>query len=686
MGIGNIGGALLKNGNMGHIYLCFSLKSVSSSMISFENLDTNYQTIYKPLLKFLFSHPDFPFSFSFNGFQIQYFKKRKNELISIIKQMVERNQVEIFGGGYYSPILPLLYPVDRNGQIDLLSAEIKQTFGKRPRGMSLFADCWDSSLVNNVHTCGLDYVVLDSFLIPENKLQFLPIIMTDLNKTVDIFPYFDEFLPSKDITPEEFLNKIIKKVEKIIRKDNHFQLDVDRIININLSHKNILELLESKWFENFFQYVTQEFPKENQNYNIHLSTPNEYRKNVKVKVPAYITTGINGSVAKWINNAYIKSTSHQKTNYTVFDFFDTYNSSRALYNRIIYVSMLVNQYKNDKMRKKAAREKLWEAQNGTSLLCSSEGAFFNSKYRHQSYKLLMEVEKILREDGHFEESVTCFDYNNDGLKEYVCRMENYFAYISLISGAIQELEILKNTGNYADNQSRILEYDGVQDDYERGLFVDHFFSDDQFEKYIKNEPAGDGVFSRIQYEEIKYSQSHHEIQLGAKAIWKPGNQKIYIRKKYIINSDGMYVQYIIKNESEKNLHAKFAVEMNIANTDFDEENITYNSIELVDNGEKFCPENNNTYEFLKNNKLKNVAVARISDTDSGTSFVFEPNENCGFCYNPIIFKRQNVSDGEIVPADLTNVSTLFWDINLEPKMETEKSINFTIIPYKKKRK
>ena len=91
-------------------------------------------------------------------------------------------------------------------------------------------------------------------------------------------------------------------------------------------------------------------------------------------------------------------------------------------------------------------------------------------------------------------------------------------------------------------------------------------------------------------------------------------------------------------------------------------------------------------ELLNEGKLQNVGIARISDIESGTSFVFEPNENCGFCYNPIIFMRQNISNGNIEPSDLTNVSTLFWDISLEPKMETEKSLNFTIIQNSKKKK
>ena len=54
-------------------------------------------------------------------------------------------------------------------------------------------------------------------------------------------------------------------------------------------------------------------------------------------------------------------------------------------------------------------------------------------------------------------------------------MNNYFACISLDSGSIQELEILRNTGNYADNYSRRSTFDLCTDGYNRGIFVDHLF-------------------------------------------------------------------------------------------------------------------------------------------------------------------------------------------------------------------
>ena len=668
---------------MGSIYVCFNLKSVQNSLESNDVLDKNYQAVYKPIAKFLYHHPNFPFSFSLSGTQIQFFKKRKNELITIFRELADRKQIEVLGGGYYDPVLPLLYPVDRNGQIDMLSSEIRQTIGKRPRGISIFGDCWDSSLVNNIHTCGIEYVLLDKALIPENKLKFLPIIMSDLNKSVDIYPYYNDFIPSADTSAEDFVENIVKQIEKTNKKDPHFQLDVDRIVNINLSHDNIISLTEAKWFEKLDAYLNSK----KENPPIKLTTIIEYKKNIKIKVPAYISAGINGSIAKWIDTAFTEKESKSSRQYTVFDFMDTYSSCHALYNRIMYTSMLVNQYKRDKMRKKAAREKLWEAQNGSGIICTAEGAFANSKYRHQAYKYLIEAETILRENNNFKESITCFDYDNDGLSEYVCRMQNFFANISLISGAVQELESYKNTGNYADNPPRCLDYDGVADDYKRGIFIDHFFTPEQFKKYINNEPAGDGVFSRIQYSEVKFSQTHREIQLEAKAVWKPTNQAIRLLKKYIINSTGMYVQYIIKNESNTKLSAKFAVESNFANTNFDPEKIVFNNIELVDNGERVELDSNyGTASLIKAKKLKNITAARITDTQNGVSFVFEPNENCGFSYNPIIFKRPYKKPQNLYPVDLTTVATLFWDIEIEPGMETEKNLNFTIISTKKSKK
>lgn len=666
---------------MGSIYVSFIVKSVPVFTESTEVLEKNFQTIYKPVLKYLYSHPSFPMSFAFSGSQIQFFKKRKNELITILRELTDRKQVEILGGGYNDPLLPLLNSADRNGQIDLLTSEIRATFGKRPRGMTLFQDCWDSSLVNNIHTCGIEYVILNSSIIPESKRSFLPIFMSDLGKNVDIFPYYNDLLPDEQMLPDEFIYNIEKAVLKVEKKDNHLQLDADRIIAISLTPEMVSKLNEAKWFEQLGKYI-----QANDSGRVKLTTLNNYRTaGVKIKIPSYIPIGISDEVSKITSISSTEKTNKYQVN--VFDFLNTFNESKKLYNRMMYLSLLVNQCKTDKMRKKTAREKLWQAQNGMTLLCTSNEPQFNATYRQQAYKYLNEAEKMLRGDGKFEESVTCYDYDNDGIDEYVCRMEQYFAYISLAGGSVPELDIIKDYCNYADNLKRKFEFDGYDDNYERGFFIDHLFTENQLELYIRGEPAGDGVFSRIQYSQLKYISKHHEVQLCARAVWKPTGQTVYLRKKYVINSTGMYVQYIIRNESEKPLKAKFAVESNISDVSFTLNSKSGINIETLDNGDVFNFDFSKSTEALnKKGKLNNVQVVRVSNQPNGVSFVFEPNEKCSFCYNPIKYNRPGFDGNKIAPVAITHTASIFWDVNIEPGRETEKSINFTIIPVRKIKK
>ena len=257
---------------MGSIYVSFIVKPVSVNAENSELFEKSYQSVYKPILKFLYSHSSFPLSLKVTGPQIQFYKKRKNEIIALVRELTDRKQIEILGGAYHDALLPLLNSIDRNGQIDELTSEIRQTFGKRPRGMTLFQDCWDSSLVNNIHNCGIEYVVLSSSLVQDTKKNFLPIFMSDLGKSIDIFAAYDEFIPNSQMMPEEFIWNIEKAVIKAEKKDSYLQLDADRIVVINLEAETALELTNSKWFEKLDKYL-QSTP----DCRIKLTTPNNFR-------------------------------------------------------------------------------------------------------------------------------------------------------------------------------------------------------------------------------------------------------------------------------------------------------------------------------------------------------------------------------------------------------------------------
>jgi len=646
-----------------------------------EEYEKLYQSIYKPLARFLYTHQNFKFSFSFTGPQLLYYKKKRNEFITILKELVERNQIEIIGGAFYAPVLPLLFPVDRNTQIDMLSTEIRQSIGKRPRGITLYNDIWDSSMVNNLQTCGIEYTLIDNYSIPEAKRKYLYYIMNDLGKSVQLFPYYNEFIPNPSVSYESFVKDITKAVEKSERSDEFIQFNPDKIIVINLNFNELMPLLESKWFEGLQAYLISTEEKK-----LVLGTIDQYRKLQPLKIPAYVPASMNQTMHKCCS---FSLSNRAKASYTnnIYDFMEFYPQSAWLYNRITYVTILINQYKNDKMRKKAAREKLLEAQNGNALLGTLNGPYANTKLRQDAYRSLITAEKFLRDDGKFTENVSRFDYTNDGINEYICRMQNYFASISLSGGAVHELDVMKNCGNYADNLSRIFEYDGADDGYKRGLLVDHLFDENQFSRYINGETAGDGVFSRILYKELKFSASRMELLLIAEAEYKPTHQKVSLKKKYNFTSNGMIVQYILKNESNKALKLKLAVESNLADVNFEEGRISYFNVEAAGKGQvKLLDSKQSSRSQTQKGELSLTEAVRLTDSTKGVSFGFEPNEVCGYFYTPLIFKRPDFYSEKLITVSAVFVSTLYWDLDIEAGKETEKTINFTINSVKKEKK
>lgn len=658
---------------MDSIYVCFSLKSFYGQIDDLEIFEKDFQSVYKPLIKFLYNNPNFHFSLLLNGPQIAFLKKRRNEFITLLKEMVERKQIEIIGGGYYNPILPLLLPIDRNSQIDMLSTEIRQITGQRPRGISLFNDCWDSSLVTNLQNCGIEYTLLNSTCIPQEKQKYLPLVMNYLGKSVEILPYYDDFIPIKEQSPKDFIYSLIKTIQRIEKKDKYIQLSPNRIININISHSQITSLLQNKWFESLNKYL-----KQNSKLPIKLSNPGIYKKENFLKIPTFIPYTQNIKALDEDDLYLFTSKGINKKDINYIDLIKVYNQTDSLFNRIMYISMLLCQNKNDKLRKKSARETLWQGQNGCNLLTSEENSFIPIIERQKSYNYLMQAENILRENSNFKETLVSFDYNGDGLNEYVCQMEQYFATISLISGSIHDLLPKKLSGNYADNLTRIFNWDQKTDNYTRGIFVDFLFSQVQYENYLLDEVPLDGVFSQIHYNEIKFLPNRHEIHLSASAIFLPTKQEVFLRKKYIINSEGMNVQYILKNKSKKTLKAKFVIESNFNNINYINSKSNDFSVEILNNEEKQEIDNStSTLKLNKKQKLNNVTYVRIKDEQNKISFAYEPNETCTYYYRPITFMRPKQNSG-LKESAKTYISSLIWDVNIESEKEIEKNINFSI--------
>ena len=254
-------------------------------------------------------------------------------------------------------------------------------------------------------------------------------------------------------------------------------------------------------------------------------------------------------------------------------------------------------------------------------------------------------------------------------------------------GSIFELDVLKAGGNYADNLSRAKKYDGLDDNYYRGIFVDHLFEPEEAKKYCKGEPCKNGMFSAKRYKEVSFSSQRQEIHFEARTRFSTLDQPILLKKNYTIKSNGITVQYILKNEGPIAVQGKFAVESNLAELDLLNPNYKPYSIEIV-SGQKIISASSADYccQSVEQGLVENSSAVQITDSNSNVSFMFTPNEEAGVTFFPVNFKRRNMDTDLLQNESRTFVTAFVWNVDLAAGMEVEKTINLTISYTRKRRK
>lgn len=637
---------------MGKVFVCFDV-SCHCSPENQENFENLYVSSYKKLSSFLYSHPKFMFSFYFSGLFFEWLQKKHEEFLTLLSELTNKKQIELFGGGYYDPLFPLIPPVDRIGQIEKLTTEIRKTTGKKPRGLKLVQSVWDSSIISSLKSCGIEYVMLDSNLITQYSTQNInfPFIVEDLGKTMTILPQFKSNIPDSQLIPNDFIKKI-----NLLSKNN-----LNSIVCITFEPSQIEYLLKNNWFEDFYNLSLDLDWLE-------ISTPQIYLKNMSLRNRVNISPTASSDLLSWAYNPYEKSKKLQK-NENIRSFFYTYPETYLLYTRMMYTCMINDQCRGDKIRKKYARQNIWQAQNYVPYIFDGKDGVSSSKYRDYVYKNLIASEKTSREVQKNIQICNSIDLDMDGILEYIFKFLQYNAFVSTIGGMLLELDVFSNLRNYVNTMSRIKKLDGIDDIYLKKMFVDHFIEKEEFEAFTKDVANVQVVFGNLYYSVQSFDRVRKELLLNAHGVFGSLQQDVYLRKKYIFSENGIQVQYIIKNASPLPLKGVFAVESNISfvgNTSKEQ------FIEVIteDTKEISCPDQ----IFIRQN---DVSFARFTDKIGDVSFNFQPNENSGLCIQQLNLCRslQEPNQKQYCATTLS----FFWDIDIAPGLELEKTLYMSIL-------
>jgi hypothetical protein len=134
-----------------------------------------FEQAYKPMVEALASHPTMHVGLHYTGPLLEWLRAERPEFIADLRALVERDQIEILGGGLYEPVLASLPERDRIGQLTRMADAVEATFGRRPTGAWLAERVWEPDVPTSLVAAGYGWTILDdshlrAAAIPEDEM------------------------------------------------------------------------------------------------------------------------------------------------------------------------------------------------------------------------------------------------------------------------------------------------------------------------------------------------------------------------------------------------------------------------------------------------------------------------------------------------------------------------------------
>jgi hypothetical protein len=412
-----------------------------------EEFEELYRTTLMPFITVLNQFPKIPAVLHYSGSLFSRLEQKKPECFLLIKDMAARKQLELLGGGFYEPLLPLLPPADKIGQIEMLTTYLRQHFGRKPQGCMPAHSGWEQSLVGVLAACGMAYTFLSEEQFDaagcKGKSLLTPVYTEDQGKLLVVFPVFSSLarMGTEGVLP--VLQGFFSGDEAQKPASGPAGSPASCLITVFpvFPRENAEEGIRS-----FFTDLSAILADKTREFSLELSTPGKmYRACASLPRVYFFPSGD-------------PSCPQPRSCLT------RYPEANEIYARVYFVHNLINQFRGDKSRKRSAREELWKAEGAETIMHTGSG-----ELRRYAHKTILASERIIREND-FKPSLLNFDFNLNRIDEYLFQDKNINCYVRTRGASVFELDYLPKGWNYLDA------FSGGFD--RRCAFTDMFFPGD----------------------------------------------------------------------------------------------------------------------------------------------------------------------------------------------------------------
>jgi len=531
-----------------------------------------YQKAFKPFLTAIYNHPEILPTLFYAGPLLEWLEKKHPEFHTVLSEMMSRKNIEMLGGGYWDPMLPLVPAPDRVGQIEVMTTYLRKKFGKRSRGSWITSQVWEAHLASSLRASGMDYVFLSERAFPAvpSFHPESPVIAEDQGKTVVIFPVMDSLADRFLKVPPEHILESLRTLNPSEDKEVVVSLILDgRLLG---GDGNYSVCYEEKWLERFFEAVHRSRDW------LECVHPGRYIRNAHYsRAKMYVPGPTYASLMRWSRTGNGKQTANDNSRPSPFyrDFLTRYRESGLLYAKMMHIEVLTNQLRGDKYRKRNAKEELWRGQEHYAYWHGPSGGIYNSRLRHAAYSALIEAEKATRERGIFKAALSSVDFDMDGQKEFLYNGLNFNAYVHSVGGALFELDYLPVSRNYLATFSRYPEdyhppatREQGYDKYPRHAFLDHILHpEDGPESFERSAYRSRSPFPGRRYEVLEAVRDQPRVTLSCRGPVNGGGEVLEIRKTYRFRRNNLEVDYQLTNLTPQSLSFPWGTEINLALSD-----------------------------------------------------------------------------------------------------------------------
>ncbi len=176
---------------MKYIIGAYSQLPKGSSKEEFETLVSKQ---LKPLLTMVYGNSDMKLLFRLSIAEFEYLETYYPEINMLINELCRRGQVEILSSSYYDVVLSLIPTHERSSQIEKTTTYIRKNFSKKPRGLWLYNQVFNPTILPVLSLAGLNYIVISTYNQIQNRVETTrPFYTEELGKESLVFPIDDRF-------------------------------------------------------------------------------------------------------------------------------------------------------------------------------------------------------------------------------------------------------------------------------------------------------------------------------------------------------------------------------------------------------------------------------------------------------------------------------------------------------------